>query len=93
MSLIKPHITEKTLQMAEKGTFTFLVDPKANKHQVKTEVEAHFGVNVTNISTVKMAARKVRSRKTGRYLTIKPAKKAMVTLKDKQTIDLFSVKK
>lgn len=93
MSLIKPLITEKTLQMAERGTFTFLVNPKDNKHQVKAEVEAQFAVNVVKISTVKMASRKVKSRKTGRYLTVKPTKKAMVTLKAKQTIDLFNVKK
>ena len=93
MIIIKPLLTEKTLANAQKGIFTFAVSPKSSKHQVKTSIEAQFGVNVTRIHTIKTAARTIRSRKTGKYLKTKPTKKALVNLKAKQTIDLFDVKK
>lgn len=93
MIIIKPLLTEKTLHNAAKGLFTFIVSPKSNKHQVKEAIEAQFEVNVTSLHTIKSKVRRVRSRKTGRYVTAKAKKKAIIRLKDKQTIDLFDVKK
>lgn len=88
----KPVITEKSLDLANKNnTFTFLVDRVATKQQIKAAVEHFFGVDVVRIRTILTAA---DTKRTGRRrLSAKSAKekKALVTLKEGQTIDLFDI--
>ena len=91
--IIKPVITEK---MTEKGEslnqFGFIVDPHANKLQIKTEVENLYGVQVVSVNTMRYSGKsKSRMTKTG-LLTgkTKAFKKAIVTLADGETIDFFS---
>ena len=93
MILIKPYMTEKTLAQGVFNRFAFLVEPSANKHQIKEAVEAHFKVNVIKVWTHRARALHGRSYRTGRTVTQKPnSKVAIVELKDKQTIDLFKTK-
>ncbi|MBI2611317.1 50S ribosomal protein L23 [Candidatus Gottesmanbacteria bacterium] len=89
--LIKPLITERSLKDAEKGVFTFRVEKKANKPEIKSEIESHFGVHVQAITT---ATIKGKSRFAGRRRTkvVKPDwKKAKVRLKSGEKIDLFEI--
>ena len=91
--LIKPVITEKSMDEAGRGRFTFVVAKDADKTQIRHAVEEHFKVNVISVQTITM---KGRTRRVGkrRIETKMPAlKKALVRLKEGQRIDLFDVQK
>jgi large subunit ribosomal protein L23 len=91
--LKKPLLTEKITQLTEKlNRYAFKVDPRANKLQIKAAVEKMYGVNITAVNTMKYVG-KLKSRNTkagavsGRSATYK---KAIITLKDGETIDFYS---
>ena len=90
--LIKPVISEKATNNSEVlGQYSFYVDTKANKIEIKKAIEAAYGVNVVSISTL-VSAPKVKTRytKTG-FQTGKTnkLKKAIVSLAEGQEIELF----
>jgi len=87
MKLI-PVLTEKSMSEAEKGNYTFFVERNMNKGQIKKAVEEAFGVNVVKVRTMNVTGEEKRTMR-GRKKIIKPKKKAMVTLKEKEKIDLF----
>ncbi len=93
MSILKkPLITEKSTLLSEKlSQYGFLVDKNASKPEIIKEIETMYAVNVTGISTMVYAGKsKSRVTKRGYFQGRKPAyKKAIVTLNDGQTIDLF----
>ena len=81
-----PVITEKSENEKANGKYTFKVDPRANKLEIKEAIEKIFNVKVTSIRTINV---KPKKRRVGRYngLTNR-SKKAIVTLEEGQTIDL-----
>lgn len=84
----KPLLTEKsTFGMNEASQYTFLVDRRATKTQIKDAVEELYGVKVIGINTQNRKG-KVRRMKYG-WVKEAPNKKATVRLKEGQTIDLF----
>jgi large subunit ribosomal protein L23 len=87
--LISPVISEKSMNDVANDRFTFRVDTKANKYQVKKEIEKRFGVNVLNVSTIVIKGRKIKvgARRSEKILS--PFKKAIVTLKKGQKIPMF----
>ena len=90
--LIKPIITEKAEQLSENlSTYSFVVNRKANKIEVKKAVEAAYNVTVASVNTMVVPGKaKTRTTKTGVQKGMKPAyKKAMVTLLPGEEIDLF----
>ena len=81
-----PVITEKSEIAKEAGKYTFKVDPKANKLEIKEAIEKLFNVKVTAIRTINV---KPKKRRVGRYTGLtNRTKKAIVTLEEGQTIDL-----
>ena len=79
-------VTEKSAANAEKGIYTFKVAKSANKIQIKDAVEKTFGVKVASVNTLNT---KSKSKRVGRYTgTTKAYKRAIVTLKDGQSINL-----
>ena len=79
-------VTEKSAANAEKGIYTFKVAKSANKIQIKDAIEKTFGVKVASVNTLNT---KAKSKRVGRYTgTTKTYKKAIVTLKDGQSINL-----
>jgi large subunit ribosomal protein L23 len=87
----RPVITEKSTQLSdEHNTYVFEVDLRANKNQIKDAVEAVFGVDVTNVNTAIMPA-KMGQRLRRRFIRKKMWKKAYVTLRPGESIDLFGV--
>lgn len=87
----RPIITERTMLLAQLGKFSFEVDKKANKNQIKEVVEKIFKVNVVSIAT---SAIRGKSKRFGaKRVTVKlsDSKKAMVELKKGQRIDLFEI--
>lgn len=91
--LKKPLLTEKGTRLTDKlNRYTFKVDHRANKIQIKSAIEAMYGVSVTAVNTMKYVG-KLKSRNTkagvvtGRAATYK---KAIITLKDGEAIDFYS---
>ena|SRR3989304_3109724 len=90
--LISPLITEKMTNItADKGKYGFLVNPKANKIQIAKAVEVRFNVHVTDVKTINHRGKtKTQFRKSGRFTgTTAKFKKAIVTLKEGEKIELF----
>ncbi|OGM06002.1 50S ribosomal protein L23 [Candidatus Woesebacteria bacterium GWB1_43_5] len=84
---LTPVLTEKSLGEAKEGKYTFWVDVGLNKYQIKNLVESAFSVHVTGVWVVKKGGSFSKNyRRTKIEL---PRKKAVVTLKDKEKIDLF----
>ena len=91
--LVRPVITEKVnLQMERSGRYTFVVGKQANKLEIKKAVEEFYGVKVADVNTVVVPAKnKTRFTKAGLLSGRKPSyKKAVVTLVEGDTIDLFA---
>jgi large subunit ribosomal protein L23 len=91
--LKKPILTEKASSLTEKSNrFTFSVEPKANKLQIKAAIEKMYGVNILAINTMVVNGKlKSRNTKGGLVSGRSPKyKKAIVTLKDGETIDYYA---
>lgn len=89
----KPVVTEKSLSLSTFDKYVFLVDPAASKYQIKKAIEDLFKVNVVSINTVKHSARKIKSKKTGRHISLPVSKKAIVQIKKGQTFEIFNTLK
>jgi large subunit ribosomal protein L23 len=87
----RPVVTEKTSGMTEDlSQYVFEVAPKANKVQIREAVETLFNVKVKRINTLIMPAKRgTRGRRV--YVRSQQWKKAIVTLKDGDKIELFNV--
>ena len=84
--IIAPVITEKSQIAKSEGKYTFKVDPKANKLEIKEAIEKIFNVKVTSIRTINV---KPKKRRVGRYTGLtNRKKKAIVTLKEGSSIEL-----
>ena len=91
--LIKPIITEKATGDSElNNRFSFVVDSKANKIEIKNAVEAAYGVSVEKVRTINVRPdRKTRYTKSGMITgKTKAYKKALVQVTEGETIDLYS---
>lgn len=85
----RPIITEKSSALVEKLQYTFEVDPKATKTEIKDAIEKIFKVNVVEIRTINVHRKAKRMQ---RFEGFKPAyKKAIVRLMPGQTIDKFEI--
>lgn len=91
--LIRPIITEKASAATEQGNrYTFAVDKKANKVQIKKAIEAFYGVNVENVRTIIVPARRqVKFTKAGMIEGRKSSyKKAIVEVRSGEMIDIYN---
>jgi large subunit ribosomal protein L23 len=85
--LLKPVVSEKSYALLDENKYTFLVDPRANKTQIKQAVEAVFSVKVTGVNTINRQGKRKRTR-TG-FGKRKDTKRAIVTLAEGDRIDIF----
>lgn len=92
--IIKPVISEKANYLTDlRGSYSFLVDTKANKIQIKNAVEAAYGVKVADVNTM-IYAPKVSSKYTKKGLQVgktNKLKKAVIKLAEGEVIDIFAV--
>jgi large subunit ribosomal protein L23 len=91
--LIKPIITEKaTLASELKNCYSFQVNTKANKVEIKKAVEAAYGVSVEKVRTINVRPdRKTKFTKTGiQHGKTNAVKKALVQLAEGESIDLYA---
>ncbi len=85
--LRKPLITEKSTALIEDNKYTFQVDPRANKTEIKQAVESIFNVKVEKVNTMNVKGRMKRVRNIrGRT---PDTKKAIITLKKGDKIEIF----
>ena len=84
--ILSPIITEKSTNISEQNKIIFKVPSKANKKNLKTSIEKIFKVNVTKINIINKRNRIKKTR--GKKVKIKGYKKAIITLKKGQNIDL-----
>ncbi|MFA5988976.1 MAG: 50S ribosomal protein L23 [Sphingomonas sp.] len=84
--IVAPHITEKATLLSEHNAVVFKVAGDATKPEIKAAVEALFDVSVTGVNTI---VQKGKTKKwKGKPYTRSDIKKAIVTLKDGQSIDV-----
>ena len=92
--IIKPVISEKANYLTDlRGSYSFLVNTKANKIEIKKAVEAAYGVKVADVNTM-IYAPKVSSKYTKKGLQVgktNKLKKAVIKLVEGEVIDIFAV--
>ncbi len=87
-TIVRPLITEKSsAAYQDRGEYTFEVHPDATKPQIRTAIETLFGVKVTGVWTLNVRGKEKRM---GKSVGHRPNwKKAIVTLRDGDTIEIF----
>ncbi|MGW3467566.1 50S ribosomal protein L23 [Saccharopolyspora sp. NPDC000995] len=86
--ILAPVISEKSYGLLEQGQYTFLVDPRSNKTEIKIAVEKIFDVKVTSVNTINRNGKRKRSR--AGFGKRKDTKRAIVTLSpESKPIEIF----
>jgi large subunit ribosomal protein L23 len=88
--ILSPVVSEKSYDLIEKtNTYTFVVDPRSNKTEIKQAIQAIFDVKVTSVNTQNRAG---KVKRTGWVKgKRKNVKRALVTLAEGDNIELFGV--
>lgn len=86
--IIRPIITEHSYDMIEMNKYTFEVARDANKIEIAKAIEELFGVNVVKVNTINVKPKKKRVRYVAGFT--RHWKKAMVTIAEGETIEIFS---
>ncbi|MBW4031320.1 MAG: 50S ribosomal protein L23 [Acidobacteria bacterium] len=85
--ILAPVVSEKSYSLIDDGKYTFVVDPRSNKTEIKLAIEKIFNVKVDSVNTLNRTGKKQRTKfGIGRR---KDTKRAIVTLKS-GTIDIFT---
>ena len=84
--ILSPILTEKTTNLSEQNKVVFKVPARANKKNLKFNIEKIFKVNVTKINIINKQNRTILTR--GKKVKVSGFKKAIITLKKGQSIDL-----
>ena len=85
--ILAPVVSEKSYGLIDDGKYTFVVDPRSNKTEIKLAIEKIFGVKVTSVNTLNRTGTKQRTKfGIGKR---KDTKRAIVTLKS-GSIDIFT---
>ena len=86
--IVRPLLTEKSTQQLDAlNAYTFVVDKGANKIEIASAVEKQFGVKVKSVRTMRYAG---KDRRVGKYVGRRASwKKAVVTLQEGDTIEIF----
>ena len=86
---IRPVVSEKSYALIEQNVYTFEVHKDAAKPEIRNAVEEIFGVKVASVNTLNRKGKSVRNRRTGKVGSRPDRKRAIVTLAEGNSIDLF----
>lgn len=85
--IFRPVISEKTYGLLDENKYTFVVDPRANKTEIKQAIQSIFDVTVLNVNTMNRPGKRKRR---GFIVGKRPdTKRAIVTVADGDEIELF----
>jgi large subunit ribosomal protein L23 len=87
--IIKPVVSEKSYGLIEDDVYTFVVNREATKPEIKDAVEQLFGVRVRKVNTLLRRGKRVRSRRKQSLGRRSDQKRAIVTLAEGDSIDVF----
>ena len=89
--ILRPVVSEKSYGLLDDNRYTFMVDPRTNKTEIKIAVERIFGVTVTNVNTINRRGKLKRRNSRGGLTSGRRAdtKRAIVTLAEGDRIELF----
>ena len=87
--IIEPVVSEKSYSLMDNGVYTFIVNPEANRIEIRNAVEEIFGVRVVKVNTLNRRGKRKRNRKSFSYGSRSNTKRAIVTLQAGDRIDLF----
>ena len=87
--IIKPVVSEKSYAAYDANVYTFVVAGDANKIEIRHAVEEIFGVKVTNVNTLNRKGKRKRNRRTGGYGSRPNSKRAIVSVADGDSIEIF----
>ncbi|AIC92360.1 MULTISPECIES: 50S ribosomal protein L23 [Bifidobacterium] len=85
--ILRPVVSEKSYANSDRGQYTFVVDPSANKVAIKQAIEQIFNVKVTSVNTLNRKGKRVRTR--AGYGQRASEKRAIVKVAEGQSIDVF----
>ena len=89
--LLRPVVSEKSYGLHEDNVYTFEVARGASKPEIRDAVEALFDVSVVKINTLNRQGKRKRNRRTGGWGQRPAQKRALITLVEGDSIDLFEV--
>ena len=87
--ILEPVVSEKSYNLLDEGAYTFKVHPEANKIQIRQAIESIFDVRVLKVTTANRKGKRKRNRRALTYGRRPDTKRAIVTLADDDSIDLF----
>lgn len=87
--IVKPILSEKSLQEGKRGRYTFVVARDADKRQIKNAVETMFGVSVEKVFTSTIKGTRTRVSRRGKRVSDLSYKKARVALKRGEKIEML----
>lgn len=87
--ILAPVISEKAFSLLERNVYTFKVHPSSSKPEIAKAVEEIFEVQVLNVNTLRRKGKRIRNRRRLTYGRRPDVKRAMVTLAEGDSIDLF----
>lgn len=88
--IIRPVVSEKSYELIDENSYTFIVDPDANKVQIRQAVEEIWGVRVVSVNTINRKG-KVKSNRLGRGVR-NNTRRAVVKLAEGDKIELFETR-
>jgi large subunit ribosomal protein L23 len=87
--ILEPVVSEKSYGLLDEGAYTFKVHPDANKIQIRQAIESIFDVRVLKVTTANRKGKRKRNRRAMTFGRRADTKRAIVTLVEGDTIDLF----
>jgi large subunit ribosomal protein L23 len=89
--ILEPIVSEKSYALIEQNVYTFKVHPDATKPEIKDAVREIFGVEPVGVNTLNRKGKRKRNRRSFTFGQRADTKRALVTLAEGDSIDLFKV--
>ena len=87
--IIKPVVSEKSYGLYDSNVYTFVVHPDATKPEIRDAIQAIFEVKVRKVNTLNRSGKRKRNRRSGTMGQRSDQKRAIVSLAEGHSIDLF----
>ncbi len=87
--ILAPVVSEKSYGLLDRNVYTFVVHPDASKPEIRDAIESIFDVKVLKVNTLNRKGKPTRNRRTGKFGKRPDTKRAIVTLAEGDSIDLF----